>query len=455
VTIELRRLEMRDLDRIEEIERESYPTPWSRSMFAGELAKPSSICLGAFDTESGALVGYLIISRYVDAWHVMNVAVAPSERRRGIAQYLLERLFELTANDSRRGYTLEVRVSNVDAIRLYERLRLPGPRTQARLLHRQPRGRPDHVEGPAPDGPAGRRRTHVILALETSCDETAAALVEEDGTIRSSVVSSQADLHARYGGVVPEVASRRHLELVVPVIREALEQGNASLDDVTRIGVTRGPGLIGALLVGLSAAKALAWARRLPLAPVDHLHGHVASLFLEPGPVDPPFLCLLASGGHTLLLDVQAHDGFRVLGTTLDDAAGEAFDKGARLLGLGYPGGAAIDRLAREGEPTAYDFPRARVPGLDFSFSGVKTALLYTVRDLAPEELGRRRADLAASYQRCDRRCARRPHARGRGGNGRRQDRSRRRRRRELGAPRGPSGRGARPARALHGQTRR
>jgi N6-L-threonylcarbamoyladenine synthase len=240
----------------------------------------------------------------------------------------------------------------------------------------------------------------VILALETSCDETAAALVEEDGTIRSSVVSSQADLHARYGGVVPEVASRRHLELVVPVIREALEQGGAALGDVTRIGVTRGPGLIGALLVGVSAAKALAWARRLPLAPVDHLHGHVASLFLQPTPVEPPFLCLLASGGHTMLLDVQGHDGFRVLGTTLDDAAGEAFDKGARLLGLGYPGGAAIDRLAREGDPAAYDFPRARVPELDFSFSGVKTALLYVVRDLAADELERRRADLAASYQR-------------------------------------------------------
>ncbi len=240
----------------------------------------------------------------------------------------------------------------------------------------------------------------MILALETSCDETAAALVQEDGTIRSSVVSSQAELHARYGGVVPEVASRRHLELVVPVIREALAEGRASLDDVARIGVTRGPGLIGALLVGLSAAKALAWARRLPLAPVDHLHGHVASLFLQPGTVEPPFLCLLASGGHTMLLDVQDHEGFRVLGTTLDDAAGEAFDKGARLLGLGYPGGVAVDRLAREGDPGAYDFPRARVPGLDFSFSGVKTALLYAVRDLGPQELERRRADLAASYQR-------------------------------------------------------
>jgi N6-L-threonylcarbamoyladenine synthase len=242
--------------------------------------------------------------------------------------------------------------------------------------------------------------TGLLLGLETSCDETAAALVTGDGRIRSNVVSSQADLHARYGGVVPEIASRRHLELVVPVVREALGEADARLDDVDRVAVTRGPGLIGALLVGLSAAKALAWARRLPLVPVDHLHGHVASLFLEPGAVDPPFLCLLASGGHTLLLDVPDRSGYRVLGTTVDDAAGEAFDKGARLLGLGYPGGAAIDRLAREGDPTAYDFPVARVPGLDFSFSGLKTALLYAVRDLEPEELERRRADLAASYQR-------------------------------------------------------
>ena len=240
----------------------------------------------------------------------------------------------------------------------------------------------------------------MILALETSCDETAAALVTKDGHVRSNVVASQAELHARYGGVVPEVASRRHLELVTPVVREALMQADAELDDVDRVAVTSGPGLIGALLVGLAAAKGIAWGRGLPLAPVDHLHGHVASLFLEPGPVEPPFLCLLASGGHTLLLDVADHSGFRVLGSTLDDAAGEAFDKGARLLGLGYPGGAQIDRLARDGDPEAYRFPVARVPGLDFSFSGLKTALLYAVRDLTPEELGRRRADLAASYQR-------------------------------------------------------
>ena len=240
----------------------------------------------------------------------------------------------------------------------------------------------------------------MILALETSCDETAAAVVSEDGRIQSSIVSSQADLHARFGGVVPEVASRRHLELVGPVVRTALESADVRLDDVERVAVTQGPGLVGALLVGISAAKALAWSKGLPLVPVDHLEGHVASLYLEPDPLEPPFTCLLASGGHTLLLAVHEHGRSERLGATLDDAAGEAFDKGARLLGLGYPGGAAIDRLARGGDPDAFDFPVARVPGFDFSFSGLKTALLYATRDLGPEETERRRADLAASYQR-------------------------------------------------------
>jgi len=240
----------------------------------------------------------------------------------------------------------------------------------------------------------------VILAFETSCDETAAAVVSDDGRVLSSVVSSQADLHARFGGVVPEVASRRHLELVAPVARAALESAAVPLERVERVAVTQGPGLVGALLVGISAAKALAWSKGLPLVPVDHLEGHVASLYLEPDPLEPPFTCLLASGGHTLLLAVRERGRSERLGSTLDDAAGEAFDKGARLLGLGYPGGAALDRLAREGDPDAFDFPVARVPGLDFSFSGLKTALLYATRDLGSEETERRKADLAASYQR-------------------------------------------------------
>ena len=240
----------------------------------------------------------------------------------------------------------------------------------------------------------------LVLGIETSCDETAAALVDEEGRVRSSIVASQVDLHARDGGVVPEIASRRHLELVAPVVSAALEEAGVTLDDVSRVGVTQGPGLVGALLVGLSVAKALAWARGLPLVPVDHLRGHVATLYLEPDPLEPPFTCLLASGGHTLVLAVRDRSGFEVLGSTVDDAAGEAFDKGARLLGLGYPGGAELDRLAREGDPEAFSFPVARVPGLDFSFSGLKTALLYTVRDLGEDVLEARRADLAAAYQR-------------------------------------------------------
>jgi N6-L-threonylcarbamoyladenine synthase len=250
------------------------------------------------------------------------------------------------------------------------------------------------------DATTRRLRRNVILGIETSCDETAAALVTTDGEIVANVVASQVDLHARFGGVVPEVASRRHLELVVPVVSETLAEAGASAADVETVAVTTHPGLIGALLVGVAAAKSLAWSRRLPLAPVDHLHGHVASLYLRPLDLEPPFVCLLASGGHTMLLDVTDRAGYRVLGTTLDDAAGEAFDKGARLLGLGYPGGPALDALAQQGDPAAFDFPVARVPGLDFSFSGVKTALLYTVRDLEPDELEARRADLAAGYQR-------------------------------------------------------
>ena len=240
----------------------------------------------------------------------------------------------------------------------------------------------------------------MILGIETSCDETAAAIVTPDGSVLSSIVASQAALHARYGGVVPEIASRRHLELIGPVIREALAEADVPLTSISRIGVTCGPGLIGALLVGLSAAKAIAWSRSIPLVPVDHLQGHVASLYLGPDSLEPPFVCLLASGGHTLLLAVRRRGSFEMLGTTLDDAAGEAFDKGARILGLPYPGGAEIDALARRGDPEAFRFPVARVPGLDLSFSGVKTALLYAVRDLGEAGLAERRADLAASYQR-------------------------------------------------------
>jgi len=240
-----------------------------------------------------------------------------------------------------------------------------------------------------------------ILGIETSCDDTCAA-VTDGPRIRSNVISSQAAAHARYGGVVPEVASRHHLELVNPVVGAALSEAGAELGDLDALAVTRGPGLIGALLVGVTTAKALAAATRKPLIGVDHLHGHVAANFLDPAPLEPPFLCLIASGGHTLLAGVARREGFEALGQTLDDAAGEALDKGARLLGLGYPGGPAIERLAADGDPDAFDFPvaMAREPGLDFSFSGLKTALLYATRRMDAGELERRRADLLSPLPR-------------------------------------------------------
>lgn len=238
----------------------------------------------------------------------------------------------------------------------------------------------------------------LILAIETSCDDTCAAVVTGTGEVRSNLIASQMD-HDRFGGVVPEVASRRHLELLDDVVTAALGDAGTTLTAIDAIAVTRGPGLIGALLVGFSYAKALAAAAGKPLIPIDHLQGHVSANFLQPAPFDPPFLCLVASGGHTFIAKVTERTGYEILGRTVDDAAGEAFDKGARLLGLGYPGGAALDKLARGGDPAAFDFPRSYVGELDFSFSGIKTSLLYKLKKLPEGEFEGVKADLAASYQ--------------------------------------------------------
>lgn len=239
----------------------------------------------------------------------------------------------------------------------------------------------------------------VVLGIESSCDETAAAVVCDGREILSNVIASQAEVHARYGGVVPEIASRKHIEAIVPVIMQALEDARLTLADIEGIAVTRGPGLIGSLLVGLSVAKALAFARRLPLIGVNHLEGHVAAIFLTDSVPAFPFIALVVSGGHTTLYLVEGFRRFAVLGQTRDDAAGEAFDKAAKLLDLGYPGGVAIDRLARKGNPAALAFPRGMKGSLDFSFSGLKTSLLMRLKKrgspFAPGEL----PDVVASYQ--------------------------------------------------------
>jgi N6-L-threonylcarbamoyladenine synthase len=241
----------------------------------------------------------------------------------------------------------------------------------------------------------------MILAIETSCDDTCAAVVEPDGRrALSNVVHTQTE-HDRYGGVVPEVASRAHLERLDGVIEKSLVDAETDLADVSRVAVTVRPGLIGALLVGLSAAKGIAYARRLPLVPVNHLEGHVAAAYLADPDLEPPFVALIASGGHTALYYVDADHTMHLLGETLDDAAGEALDKGARMLGLGFPGGPALQRAAHGGDRERYDFPVAlrEKNNLDFSFSGLKTSLLYRLRALGEERVGEELPHLAASYE--------------------------------------------------------
>jgi N6-L-threonylcarbamoyladenine synthase len=241
----------------------------------------------------------------------------------------------------------------------------------------------------------------IVLGIETSCDETAVGVVEDRLTLRANVIASQVDLHAPYGGVVPEVAARAHLEQLLPTIDHALVEAGVGISDVDAIAVTHGPGLIGALLVGVSAAKGLALAHDLPIIGVNHLRAHVEVAQLEHGELTYPLAALVVSGGHTSIVAVDADGRFRQLGATIDDAAGEAFDKIARFIGLGYPGGPEIDRLARRGDPTAFRFPRAmrHAPGFDVSFSGLKTAVVRELRRLEAAGIEPDLADVAASFQ--------------------------------------------------------
>ncbi len=241
----------------------------------------------------------------------------------------------------------------------------------------------------------------LILAIESSCDETAAAVVKNGREVLSNVISSQIALHTLYGGVVPEIASRKHIEKINQVITEALEQANVTLDDITAVAVTYGPGLVGALLVGVAEAKAICYARKLPLVGVHHIEGHISANYIENKDLKPPFLCLVVSGGHTHLVNVRDYGKYEILGRTRDDAAGEAFDKVARAIGLGYPGGPKIEKAAREGNPDSITFPRAKIDDnpYDFSFSGVKSAVLNYINSCKMKNIPVVQADIAASFQ--------------------------------------------------------
>jgi len=242
----------------------------------------------------------------------------------------------------------------------------------------------------------------IILGIETSCDETAASIVRNGREVLANVISSQIELHKLYGGVVPEIASRKHIEKINQVIEEALAEASMTLQDVTAIAVTYGPGLVGALLVGVSAAKAISFATGIPLIGVHHIEGHISANYIENSELEPPFLCLVVSGGHTHLVIIKEYGQYEIIGRTRDDAAGEAFDKVARALGLGYPGGPKIDELAKEGNPNAIKFPRAKVNGsiYDFSFSGLKSSVLNYINSCQMKEIEINVADVAASFQR-------------------------------------------------------
>lgn len=240
-----------------------------------------------------------------------------------------------------------------------------------------------------------------ILAIESSCDETAASVVADGRDVRSNIISSQIALHTLYGGVVPEIASRKHIEKINQVIEQALDEANVTLDDIDAIGVTYGPGLVGALLVGVAEAKAISYAKKIPLVGVHHIEGHISANYIENRDLEPPFLCLVVSGGHTHLVKVLDYGKYEILGRTRDDAAGEAFDKVARAIGLGYPGGPKIEKVSHEGNPHAVEFPRAKIADgpYDFSFSGLKSAVLNYLNGCRMKGIPIVQADVAASFQ--------------------------------------------------------
>lgn len=423
----IREMRPADIAAVLEIERACFAQPWSQGLFMDELGRPETRSWVVADSPWG-LVGFGGLMQNITDGHILDLAVRPDARQRGIGRAMVSALVERAADRGVRRMTLEVRPSNDAARSLYEQAGFrpvgcrPGYYEDTdedavimwtgdigsedglelrRLLGEQARAALAAFTLPEPPRREPQGSRDLILAIETSCDETAAAVMRGGTELLSSIVASQVDFHARFGGVVPEIASRKHTEAVVGVTAEALERAAVDLGDLTALAVTQGPGLVGALVVGLAYAKGLALATGLPLVGVNHLEGHIFANILADPSVAPPLVALVVSGGHTSLVHMPAWGEYHALGSTLDDAAGEAFDKVAKVLGLGYPGGPAISALATQGDPAAIRFPRAMMNSgdFDFSLSGLKTAVLTYVRH--EQEAGREIgvADLAASFQ--------------------------------------------------------
>lgn len=406
MTATLRAMREEDLGAVLDIERASFPTPWTRGMFVDELARVGAGRVWLVAEEGGALLGYGGVAVFGDEAHIMDLAVTAAARRRGTGRALLLRLLAEAATLRATRATLEVRAGDAEARSLYRHAGFVD--AGVRSGYYSDTGEDAAIMWTRALSPAHVRAMQgadadadLVLSIESSCDETAAAVMRGGIETLSSVVASQVDFHSRFGGVVPEIASRKHTEAIVAVVDEALARAGVGLRDLDALAVTYGPGLIGALVVGVAYAKGLALATGLPLVGVDHLEGHILANRLAAPELEPPFVALVVSGGHTALVHVPAWGVYHTLGHTLDDAAGEAFDKVAKLLGLGYPGGPVISRLAAQGDPTAIAFPRAmlRSGDYDFSLSGLKTAVINHVH--AERQAGREVSapDVAASFQ--------------------------------------------------------
>ena len=414
----LRPLTAADLPAVVAIETTAFPDPWTEGLFLGELSAPSRGWLVA--EEHGEIVGYGGVAVFAEGdAHLMNLAVARRRRESGIGRRLLVGLMDEAAGLGGQRITLEVRASNAVAIALYESvgLRSVGVRPHyyesdgedAVIMWRDLPQPPLSADAEFASRPRAREECgDLILAIESSCDETAAAVMRGGRQLLSNVVATQIDFHARFGGVVPEIASRKHTEAIVGVIDEAMRRAGEMLGrerlefaELDAIAVTYGPGLVGALVVGLAYAKGLAMATGKPLVGVNHLEGHIFANVFADELVQPPLVALLVSGGHTSLIHMPEWGVYRTLGETLDDAAGEAYDKVAKVLGLGYPGGPVISKLAEEGDPTAVDFPRAMMRSGDFAFSlsGLKTAVITHIRHEREADRPLSLPDLSASFQ--------------------------------------------------------
>jgi len=384
--IEVSRATVDALPGIAEIERASITPPWSQSALADEFLR-SFIAVAS---DGGGVLGFCVLRRVsVDEAELFRIAVCPAARRRGVGDMLMQAALKFACKNALTTVYLEVRESNAAAISLYEKHGFA--KTGLRK---------NYYDDPAEGAVIMTRRTFVtILAIETSCDETAVAVTKNGREVLAEEIFSQADKHALYGGVVPEIASRNHAAVIGRLTESALQKAGVAKNELDAVAVTYAPGLIGALLVGVNFAKGLALALGIPLVPVHHIRGHIAANYIADRDLEPPFLCLIASGGNTLIADVRGYTDISIIGKTRDDAAGECFDKAARVLGLGYPGGAALDKLAQSGDETLFNLPRPVIDGApyDMSFSGLKTAVVNIVHNAEQRGGEFCKASLAAS----------------------------------------------------------